>query len=92
MRQTHFEGIHIPCGDFHNWLLLSSVIPAKAGIQLIQKTPRSGTSICFVGCAEAFMFSWIPAFAGMTRFMFNELLWLMLRFGSIHYAATAHQC
>ncbi len=45
------------------------VIPAQAGIQLIEKSPRSGTSICFVGCAETCIFGWIPACAGMTKLM-----------------------
>ncbi len=41
-----------------------TVIPAQAGIQLIEKFPRSGTT-SFVCCAACFS-CWIPACAGMT--------------------------
>jgi|CXWL01.1.fsa_nt_gi hypothetical protein len=51
----------------------SLVIPAKAGIQSIEKFPRSGTSVFFVGYAETFISSWIPACAGMTELTGHQL-------------------
>jgi hypothetical protein len=42
-----------------------SVIPAQAGIQMIEQPPRSRTTSRF--CPRCGMFFyWIPAFAGMT--------------------------
>jgi hypothetical protein len=44
----------------------NTVIPAQAGIQLIERIPRSGSTSGFVCCAEL-LNDWIPACAGMTN-------------------------
>jgi hypothetical protein len=47
------------------------VIPAKAGIQLMEKFLRSGQNRCYVPLRGDYSIIWIPAFAGMTRFFAN---------------------
>jgi hypothetical protein len=47
---------------------LSSVIPAKAGIQFIDNPRAAGQKRVFVRFAEC-LSCWIPAFAGMTKLM-----------------------
>jgi hypothetical protein len=49
----------------NNSLTPELVIPAQAGIQLIKKSPRSGSISGFVRFA-GYLFRWIPACAGMT--------------------------
>jgi hypothetical protein len=49
-----------------NFISSATVIPAKAGIQSIEQTPRSGTVSGFVRYAEINYLNWIPACAGMT--------------------------
>ncbi len=44
------------------------VIPAEAGIQLIKEFPHGGSEQSFVRFAE-YLFSWIPASAGMTALL-----------------------
>jgi hypothetical protein len=49
-------------------MIFAAVIPAKAGIQVIDKPPRSGTTpIKALPAARSYMMIWIPAFAGMTE-------------------------
>ena len=45
-----------------------AVIPAKAGIQFIKQSPRSGQSRIYgvVSLRKSFLLARIPAFAGMT--------------------------
>jgi hypothetical protein len=45
--------------------MIHSVILAQAGIQLIIKTPRSGTTSSLSASRNVY-FCWIPACAGMT--------------------------
>jgi len=42
------------------------VIPAKAGIQMINNSPRKWGNIMDLSASQSVFYDWIPAFAGMT--------------------------
>jgi hypothetical protein len=42
------------------------VIPAKAGIQMIKKSPRKWDNVISLFASRNLYYDWIPAFAGMT--------------------------
>jgi hypothetical protein len=42
----------------------SRVIPAKAGIQLVDEFPRKWDNIMVLSASRSFSHCWIPAFAG----------------------------
>ena len=44
------------------------VIPANAGIQLINNSPRKWDNIIALPAAQSNFYDWIPAFAGMTAY------------------------
>jgi len=50
----------------NNPLAQNSVIPAKAGIQMIRKSPAKRGNIAALSASQDVYSCWIPAFAGMT--------------------------
>jgi len=46
---------------------LISVIPAQAGIQMIEKFPAKRGDIAALSASQDVCFCWIPACAGMTK-------------------------
>jgi len=44
----------------------SCVIPAKAGIQLINRIPAKRYYVLVLSASQCVSYYWIPAFAGMT--------------------------
>jgi hypothetical protein len=47
-------------------LAQNCVIPAKAGIQMINNFPRKWDNIMVWPATQSIFYDWIPAFAGMT--------------------------
>jgi len=58
--------VHRTSYEPNNSSAQNSVIPAKAGTQMIKKSPAKRGNIAVLSASQDVYFCWIPAFAGMT--------------------------